>query len=311
MRKFIRAALACCALLLAFSLPISTAAPVKAAGNPAFVLFWLAPLKIVCLGEKAPVMIKYSWDDSSGLAPLAPLFPINPKRGAKTPPPPGKLTLQGDLAGQIFSIGVGYGPGLLQTEYKAKAAGKESLTTTLTYPPYASKDTRAFEVKECTYNLVIKAWNDQKQSGTVATGYFSAEGKISIGEDGSVSGELRTDAWFDVSSTNPVLDCELLPLPMAQGKLTVSGTKTTDASGVDTVHLEIQYGELSDFPANVELACKDKIKGTDIPPTPYPLPSAANPGDYLLSSLDFKNGGALSGSYGKGGHADYILEKLQ
>jgi hypothetical protein len=310
MPKPIRAALACCALLLATSLTMSTAAPARAAGNPAFVMFTLAPQKIVCLGEKAPVIIKYSWDDSSGLAPLAPLYPLKPKRGAQTDTPPGKLTLRGDLAGQLVSMSVGYG-GQLNTEYKAKAAGKEILTTTLTYSSYANKDTRPFEVKNCNYNLVIKAWNEQKQSGTVATGFFSAEGKISIGEDGSVSGELREDAWFDVSSDNPVLACELVPLPMAQGKLTVSGTKSTSASGEETIHLTLSYGEVSGFPGSVELACKDKVKGKDIPPTPYNLPPSANPGDYLLSALDFNNGGALTGSYGKGGHADYILEKLK
>lgn len=310
MLKHVRAVLACCALLLAASITISTAVPAKAAGNPAFVVFWLAPKKIVCLGEKAPVVVNYEWDTDSGLEPLAPLFPLNPKRGAKTPTPPGKLVVRGELAGEIASMSVGYA-GKLYMEYKAKAAGKETLTTTLTYSPYVDTDTRPFEVKECNYNLVIKAWNDQKGSGTTITSYFSAEGRISIGENGAVLGELRTDAWFDISSRNPAEACELVPLPMARGSLTVSGTKTTDASGTTTVHLEIRYGEISGFPKKAEILCLNLVENRKIDPVPFNVPPSGKPGEYLRSTLDFVNGAALTGTYGEGGHSDYVIEEIR
>jgi hypothetical protein len=311
MQKPIRVVLACCALILATSITLSTAASARAAGpNPAFVVFWLAPKKIVCLGEKAPVIVNYEWDTDSGLAPLAPLFPLNPKRGAKTPTPPGKLIVRGELAGQIASMSVGYA-GKLSMEYKAKAAGKETLTTTLTYSPYVDTDTRPFEVKECNYNLVIKAWNDQEGSGTTITSYFSAEGKISIGENGAVLGELRTDAWFDISSRNPVEACELVPLPMASGKLTVSGTKTTDASGQATIHLTIAYGAVEGFPKKAEILCLNLVDNKKIDPVTFNVPPSGKPGEYLRSTLDFVNGAALTGTYGEGGHSDYIIEELQ
>jgi hypothetical protein len=311
MQKPVRAVLASCAFLLATSITLSAAASARAAGpNPAFVVFWLAPKKIVCLGEKAPVIVDYEWDMDSGLVPLAPLYPINPKGRTKTPTPPGKLTLRGDLIGQLASMNVGYA-GKLYTDYKAKAAGQETLTTTLTYSPYTDKDTRVFEVKECNYNLVIKAWNDQKSSGTVITSFFSAEGKISIGEDGTVSGELRTDAWFDISSENPVEVCELVPLPMASGKLTVSGTKTADASGTETIHLTVTYGTVEGFTDKAEIMCLNKVENKKIDPVTFNVPPSANPGEYLRSTLDFVNGASLTGTYGKGGHSDYIIEKLQ
>jgi hypothetical protein len=181
----------------------------------------------------------------------------------------------------------------------------------LTYSPYTDKDTRAFEIKKCNYNLVIKAWNDVDQSGTVITSYFSAEGKISIDENGAVSGELRTDAWFDIDTDDPVLSCVLVPLPMAIGKLTVSGTRTTDDSGQTTINLTITYGKVEGFPESVGLDCFDKIKQEKIPTETYRLPPSDTPGQYLQSSLNFVNDTPLTGTFGKGGHSDYIIEKLQ
>ena len=311
MPKVIRGVVACCALLLAASTTISTAVPVKAAGNPAFIVFWVAPKKIICLGEKAALTIDYAWDVDSGLAPLAPLFPLSPKGAQKTPPPPGKLTLRGALAGQIASMGVGYGPGEFFTTYKANAEGKETLTASLVYGSYTDKDTSTFDVKKCNFNLVIKAWNEPKEGGTTITSFFSAEGKISIDENGAVSGELREDVWFDISSRNPIEACELVPLPMASGKLTVSGTKTTDASGTTTAHLEIRYGAVSGFPKQAQILCLNKVENKKIDPVPFNVPSSANPGDYLRSILDFGAGTSLTGTYGKGGHSDYLLYEEQ
>jgi hypothetical protein len=312
MRKTFPAVLACCALLLAASITISTAVPVKAAGNPAFVVFWLAPKKIVCLGEKAALTVDYAWDEDSGLAALAPLFPLSPKGGKKTTPaPPGKLTLRGVLAGQIASMGVGYGPGELFTTYKGSAEGKETLTASLAYGSYTDKDTRTFDVKQCNYNFAIKAWNNPEGSGTTINSSFSAEGKISIGENGVVSGELRTFTWFDVSSRNPVEACELVPLPMASGTLTVSGTKTTDASGTTTAHLEIRYGAVSGFPKQAQILCVNKVENKKLDPVPFNVPSSGNPGDYLRSILDFVAGTPLTGTYGEGGHSNYLLYEVQ
>ncbi len=311
MPKPIRAVLACSALLLTTSLTMSAAASAQAAGNPAFVVFWVAPEKIVCLGEKAALTIDYAWETDSGLAPLAPLFPLSPKRGQKTPPPPGKLTLRGALAGPIASMGVGYGPGELLTTYKANAAGKETLTTTLAYGSYTDKDTSTFEVKKCNYNFAIKAWNNPEGSGTTINSSFSAEGKISIGENGVVSGELRTFTWFDISSRNPAEACELVPLPIAGGKLTVSGTKTTDASGKTTAHLEIHYGAVSGFPKQAQILCVNKVENKKLDPVPFDVPSSGNPGDYLRSILDFVVGTPLTGTYGEGGHSSYLLYEDQ
>jgi hypothetical protein len=311
MRKTFPAVLACCALLLAASITISTAIPVKAVGNPAFIVFWVAPKKIVCLGEKAALTIDYAWDVDSGLAPLAPLFPLSPKGRQKTPPPPGKLTLRGALAGQIASMGVGYGPGELFTTYKANAGGKETLTASLAYGSYTDKDTRTFEVKQCNYNFAVKAWNDSEGSGTTITSSFSAEGKISIGENGAVLGELRTFAWFDISSRNPAEACELVPLPMASGSLTVSGTKTTDASGKATAHLEVRYGAVSGFPQQAQILCVNKVENKKLDPVPFNVPSSGNPADYLRSILDFVVGTTLTGTYGKGGHSNYLLYEVE
>jgi hypothetical protein len=310
MPKLFRVVTACLALFLAASFTLSAAASVQAAPNPAFVVFWLAPKKIVCVGEKAQLVVDYQWDEDSGLIPLAPLFPINPKGKAKTPAPPGKLTVVGALAGQIASIGVGYS-GRLQTSFKAKTEGQETLTATLAYGSYVDKDPRSFQVKKCNYNLVIKAWDDVDQGGTVITSYFSAEGKISIGEDGSVSGELREDAWFDISSDDPILRCELIPLPMATGSLTVSGTKTSPDGGPASVNLNLHYGAVEGFPESVNLSCDNKIDGSHVKTDNYSLPPSDNPGQYLLSALNFTGAGQLTGTFGKTGVSYYILEELQ
>lgn len=307
MQKYVRALLTGGALLLAASMTASAASRVKAAGgNPAFVMFWLAPQKIVCTGEEVPIVVSYSYvspSESEGLAPLAPLVPIGKA--------PGKLTVKGTLSGTIATMGVGFGPGHMQTTHKFTQEGQETLTATVDYSSASSIDTRSFEVKKCNYNLVIKAWNDKKEGGTIVTSYFSAEGMISVGDDGSVSGELREDAWVDISSDNPVEVCELSPLPMASGKLTVSGTRTTSASGTTTLHLVVSYGEVSGFPDNAQILCFNKVENKKIDPVPFNLPNSADAGDYLYSTLDFVNGQSLTGTYGPGGHSDYIIEENQ
>jgi hypothetical protein len=98
---------------------------------------------------------------------------------------------------------------------------------------------------------------------------------------------------------------------MAIGKLTVSGTRTANDAGPETVSLTISYGAVSGFPKSVGLTCTDKIKNKPVPTKKYQLPPSNSPGDYLLSQLVFSGGGSLTGTFGKGGHSDYILEKLQ
>ncbi len=226
MPKPIRAVLVCCALLLAASISVATVSVAKSAANPAAVKFTVAPKKFVCLSDLPQIVISYGWDMKTGLEPpisLAPLLPPgNPQPDA---PNPGTLATTASL-GSVNkpSVQVGYGADLIHMRYFTENEGSETLVTTLTYGTYQKTATASFEVGACNYNLVIKAWNDQTGSGTTDTSYFSAEGPISIADDGTISGELRTDVWFDIISTNPVLDCQLVPIPMGNSTLEVSGT---------------------------------------------------------------------------------------
>jgi hypothetical protein len=77
------------------------------------------------------------------------------------------------------------------------------------------------------------------------------------------------------------------------------------------VHIDLRYGTVKGFPDNVKLACTDKFTGKPVKTDDYPLPPSDNPGNDLLSSLDFPGSGQLTGTFGKGGVSYYILEELQ
>ncbi len=312
MPKPIRAVIACCALLLAASLSVATVSVAKSAGNPATVKFTAAPKKFVCLSDLPQIVISYSWDKKSGVEQLVPLAPLLPP-GAPQPDTsaPGTLATTASL-GSVNkpSVPVGYGPDLIHMRYFPENEGKETLVATLTYGTYTKTAKASFTVGACNYNLVIKAWNDQTGSGTTDTGYFSAEGPISIAEDGTISGEVRSDSWFDISSTNPVMNCELVPIPMGNSTITVSGTKETDEVGNTTLHMKVHYNPISFSPSSAQVTCTNKVDGTKTE-KPFSVPKSANPGDYLKESFDFFNGAQLEGPYGKGGHSYYIIEALK
>jgi hypothetical protein len=316
MPKPVRAILAGCALLLAASISASTALAAKPSGNPASVKFKVAPKKFVCLNDFVPIVISYDWDLKSGVDIPVPLAPLLPQPAPQPDePPPGTLTTipaPPSPKGWVSkpNVQVGYGPGEVHMQYSPDSEGKETLVTKLTYGKYVGYDQVSFDVGVCNYNLVIKAWNDQKGSGTTDTSYFSAEGPISISEDDTISGELRTDVWFDIVSDNPLLECNLVPIPMGNSTLTVSGTRTTDDAGIVTLHMKVKYAPITLTPDSAQVKCTNKMDGTKID-TPFNYPKKANPGDYLKEKFDFVNMAQIKGPYGKGGQAFYIIEKLQ
>jgi hypothetical protein len=312
MPKPIRAVIVCCALLLAASLSVATVSVAKSAGNPAAVKFTAAPKKFVCLNDLPQIVISYSWDKKSGVEqpfPLAPL--VLPGTPQPDTPKPGTLETTASLGAVTTpSAQVEYGPGLIHMHYFPEKEGSETLVTTLSYGTYTKTASASFKVGTCNYNLVIKAWNDQTGSGTTDTSYFSAEGPISIADDNTISGELRTDVWLDIVSTNPVEDCQLVPIPMGKSTLTVSGTMDTDWLGNTTMHMNIKYNKVEMTPKSANVDCVNKVDKSKIE-KPFNYPPSANPGDYLLSVFDFVNMAQIVDTYGKGGQAYYIIEKLK
>ena len=313
MPKPIHAVLVCCALLLAASISVATVSVAKSAANPATVKFTAAPKKFVCLDDLPQIVISYGWDKKSGVEqpfPLAPL--LLPGTPQPDTPKPGTLETTASL-GKVDtpSAQVGYGPGLIHILYfPPENKGSETLVTTLTYGSFTKTDTASFKVGTCNYNLVIKAWNDETGSGTTDTSYFSAEGPISIADDNTISGELRTDVWLDIVSTNPVEDCQLVPIPMGKSTLTVSGTMDTDWLGNTTMHMNIKYNKVEMTPKSANVDCVNKVDKSKVE-KPFNYPPSANPGDYLFAVFDFVNMAQIVDTYGKGGQAYYIIEKLK
>jgi len=285
-----------CAIILS-ALSISIVLPLlsvraQADGSPAHLEVYVAPSKVVCLGETAPIGLFYYWEISaSALAPLT--------RGTL-------VTSASHGSVDKPSLSAGLGPGLARFIYTPATAGSEIVVSTLSYGSLATTTVKIpFKVKQCNYRLSIRAVDIKDTSDVTITSWFESVGNISVA--GTVNGELPASIGFGITSNTDVMTCDLEPPQQGSSSLTVSGHTSTDVDGNMSVHLTIAY---QPFPAGKPSneVCADKPNNVQIRNIPFPAVPSYDPATDLLTTLDFAPGQtAIKGSFGSGGTAYYIL----
>ncbi|MGB7538301.1 MAG: hypothetical protein WBM17_07155 [Anaerolineales bacterium] len=310
MKKPGRALAICSVMLLAASLTISAAVPNPAAAPVnAKVKFQVAPGKIVCKGDSVPVIIWYSWNNNSDLAPLAPLVPLTPKGQQPQPAPlPGTLKLtasHGHIS--LTSKPVDYGPGTVELVYTGTKVEKVDLIATLAYPGQSGTAKRSFEVKECNYHLKIFAHVWVEKGDNFVLSYMAGEGDLSV-SDQTIYGELELLAGFKLYSNNPVLLCLSKP-SSGHGRVKIDGKKITGKSGDTYLYFNLDYETMTGFKQG-SMDCTDKETGERTGFT-IDAPDPVEPGMYLENELSFNNGNtSLYGTYGEDGKAYYTLTPI-
>jgi hypothetical protein len=298
MAKSARIFLACAIVISALSLSIvSPASSVRAqAGSSAANLeVYVAPSKVVCLGETAPIGLFYYWEVSaSALAPLTRgTLATSASHGSVDKP----------------SLSAGLGPGLARLIYTPANAGNEMVVSKLSYGSLGTASVKIpFKVKKCNYRLSIRAV-DVKDTGDVTiSSYFESVGNISV--SGTVNGEMPAEIGFGIISNNDVDTCDLEPPQQGFSSLTVSGNTSTDVDGNIAVHLTISYQAFPPGKPSNEV-CADKPNNVQIRNIPFPAVPSYDPSTDLLTTLDFAPGQTfIKGSYGAGGTAYYFLTPI-
>ena len=145
MAKPVRILLACVMILSALTLSVvSPVSPVhaQAGGSRAHLEVYVAPTKVVCMGETAPLALFHYWEsEGDTLAPLA--------RGTL-------VTTATHGSVDKPSLSAGNLPGLARLIYTPANAGKETVVSTLSYGSSGSATvTIPFQVKKCNYRLSI------------------------------------------------------------------------------------------------------------------------------------------------------------
>jgi hypothetical protein len=295
MAKPARILLACAVLISALSLSIVSplsSVRAQAGGSAANLEVYVAPSKVVCLGETAPIGLFYYWEVSaSALAPLT--------RGTL-------VTSASHGSVDKPSLSAGLGPGMARLVYTPADAGSEVVISTLTYGSLGNATVKMpFKVKKCNYRLSIRAADVKDTADVTITSWFESVGNISV--SGSVNGELPASIGFGISSNNDVVTCDLEPPQQGSSSLTVSGHTSTDVDGNMSVHLTIAYQA---FPAGKPSneVCADKPNNVQIRNIPFPAVPSYDPSTDLLTTLDFAPGQTfIKGSFGAGGTAYYNL----
>jgi hypothetical protein len=307
-----RALAICSVMLLAASLTISAAVPMPAAAPAnAKVKFQVSPGKIVCKGDSVTVIIWYSWNKNSDIAPLSPLAPLAPQ-GQPQPkaPLPGTLKLtatHGHIS--LSSKPVDFGPGTVDLVYTGTKVEKVDLITTLAYPIQGVTVTakRSFEVKECNYHLKIFAHVWEEKEDNFVLSYMAGEGDLFV-SDQTIYGEIELLAGFQLYSNNPVLICISKP-SSGHGRVKIDGKKIVGKSGGTYLNFNLDYETMTGFKQG-SLDCTDKETGERTGFT-IDAPDPVEPGMYLENVLSFNNGNtSVYGTYGEDGKAYYTLTPI-